>query len=258
VKESEGFLDRWSRRKREAPEAVTLTPLEEASATPVVADVPAEAEAIGVPALPSIDDLSPESDLSLFMRADVPDALRQQAIKRMWSLDPAIRDFVGLADYAYDYNDPNGVPGFGPMRASDDIAALLRQAIGEPEPQAEEEDEAAGAEDHVAGGEAGTPPVASAESGTDVACELAGAETCGPDVVPGDANTSPPTLGVEQGEQCVPLAQFPLRRDEFPEVAAHLDLSPAFADEPERVGQVRAPGSALAPFRRRHGGAAPR
>jgi hypothetical protein len=49
----------------------------------------------------------------------------------MWALDPAIRDFVGEArDYAYDWNAPGGVPGSGPLLASDDVDALLRRAIG--------------------------------------------------------------------------------------------------------------------------------
>ena len=29
--------------------------------------------------------------------------------------DPAIRNFIGLTENAYDFTDPHGVPGFGPM-----------------------------------------------------------------------------------------------------------------------------------------------
>lgn len=29
--------------------------------------------------------------------------------------DPAIREFKGLAENSWDFTDPNGVPGFGPM-----------------------------------------------------------------------------------------------------------------------------------------------
>jgi hypothetical protein len=32
--------------------------------------------------------------------------------------DPAIRNFIGLTENAYDFTDPHGVPGFGPMPPS--------------------------------------------------------------------------------------------------------------------------------------------
>jgi hypothetical protein len=46
--------------------------------------------------------------------------------------DPAIRDFVGLAENAYDFNRPDSIPGFGPMRPFDDIDELVAQATGRP------------------------------------------------------------------------------------------------------------------------------
>jgi hypothetical protein len=50
----------------------------------------------------------------------VPEALRRQALRALWSADPAIRDFVSPAlDYAYDYNAPGGAPGYGPLTDSD-------------------------------------------------------------------------------------------------------------------------------------------
>jgi hypothetical protein len=35
-------------------------------------------------------------------------------LKALWR-DPVIRDYVGLSDYAWDFNAPGGVPGFGPL-----------------------------------------------------------------------------------------------------------------------------------------------
>ena len=32
--------------------------------------------------------------------------------------DPAVRDFRGLSEYSWDFNDPDGVPGFGPLTSS--------------------------------------------------------------------------------------------------------------------------------------------
>jgi hypothetical protein len=31
--------------------------------------------------------------------------------------DPAIRNFIGLADYAWDFNAPDTIPGFGTLPA---------------------------------------------------------------------------------------------------------------------------------------------
>jgi hypothetical protein len=63
--------------------------------------------------LPRVEDLTAESDLSAFLRAGVPPALKAAALRRAWSLDPAIRDYVGPSEYAYDFNNPATIPGFG-------------------------------------------------------------------------------------------------------------------------------------------------
>jgi hypothetical protein len=61
--------------------------------------------------LPRLEDLTPESDLSAFLRKGVPEALKLAALRRMRSLDPAIRDYVGPADYRCDFNDPSAKAG---------------------------------------------------------------------------------------------------------------------------------------------------
>ncbi|WP_209318318.1 DUF3306 domain-containing protein [Falsiroseomonas selenitidurans] len=143
--EADGFLSRWSRLKRSpprapepvpepAPEAVAeATPLAEAVAVPVepVAD-------LDLPALPPIEALTEASDITAFLRPGIPTALRSAALRRMWSLDPAIRDFIGPADYAWDFNDPAGMPGGFALDLGGDVKTLLAQAIGTPEPRAPE------------------------------------------------------------------------------------------------------------------------
>ena len=48
------------------------------------------------------------------MQKGVPEALRNAALRKMWVLDPSIRNYVGEAlDYAWDWNAPGGVPGSG-------------------------------------------------------------------------------------------------------------------------------------------------
>src|SRR3546814_6601012 len=50
----------------------------------------------------------------------------------MWSLDPAIRDHVGLAECAWDFNRPDSIPGFGPIGATPSAPSFFsRPAISE-------------------------------------------------------------------------------------------------------------------------------
>jgi len=78
--------------------------------------------------LPRIEDLSADSDLTAFLREGVPESLKRAALRRAWSLDPAIRDYVSPADYAWDFNDPASIPGFG-GRITPAALGSLGQAI---------------------------------------------------------------------------------------------------------------------------------
>jgi hypothetical protein len=136
MSDEEGFLTRWSRRKRAAAQPPAPEPF---SAPPEAApEAPAVPE-FNPASLPSVESLTLESDLTAFLRAEVPAALRQAALRRMWSLDPVIRDYIGPADYAWDFNAPDGVPGFA-LELGGDVKRLLAQAIGvvEEEPEATE------------------------------------------------------------------------------------------------------------------------
>lgn len=156
VPEQDGsFLARWSRRKLEGEagdEAPVARPVAEAEAREVRGAPPAEAPrdagqgilgrllrrraapapvpSFDLSSLPSIESLTIESDIAAFLRQGVPAALRNAALRRAWSLDPAIRDFVGPADYAWDYNAPDGVPGFSLDLGGADLKKLLAQALG--------------------------------------------------------------------------------------------------------------------------------
>ncbi|WP_019905153.1 DUF3306 domain-containing protein [Methylobacterium sp. 77] len=136
------FLSRWSKRKRalvrEAPPASLPT---ETEAAPLLEELD---EAGSLPPeelakLPSLDSLTAQTDLAQFLRAGVPMMMRKAALRRMWSLDTNIRDYVSEArEYAYDWNVVGGVPGNGPLLPTDDIKAMLRDIfdgtpVAEPE-----------------------------------------------------------------------------------------------------------------------------
>jgi Protein of unknown function (DUF3306) len=135
--DGEGFLSRWSRRKRALGRATAPPSPPAAPALPEVAPPPDTAGPAFDPAsLPPIESLTTESDFAAFLREEVPAALRRAALRRVWTLDPAIRDFVGPADYAWDFNAPDGVPGFS-LDLGGDVERLIAQAVGLGEAPAE-------------------------------------------------------------------------------------------------------------------------
>ncbi|MCC2688261.1 MAG: hypothetical protein K0S21_1064 [Rhizobiaceae bacterium] len=149
-------FSRWSRRKLDArqngPKEKAATPSPEAGllAEPVEAEAaeaqladaglveaqPADAEpADAEPAeaetpetLPRLEDLHADSDLSAFLRKGVPAALRNSALRKMWSLDPVIRDYVGPAEYAWNFNEPGSMAGFGPLEPNSAVVNFLSTA----------------------------------------------------------------------------------------------------------------------------------
>ncbi len=147
------FLSRWSRRKRAAgADAAPPPPAAPPGAVPAPPGavppegVPPERVPSGAAApdaraafdpasLPPLDSLTADSDFACFLREEVPPALRRAALRRAWTLDPAIRDFVGPADYAWDFNAPDGMPGFS-LELTGDVGRLLAQAIGLDEARA--------------------------------------------------------------------------------------------------------------------------
>ena len=131
----EQFLSRWSRRKREtktdhaepasekAAEALGSMPSDRAAAEPVppVTDVSS---------LPPIESIDAATDITGFLCKGIPQELSRAALRRAWSADPAIRDFVGLAENAWDFNDPNAMAGFGALDCSaEQVEALVRRIV---------------------------------------------------------------------------------------------------------------------------------
>lgn len=127
----EPFLSRWSRRKSEAvaegrKRQPSAEPAEPSAATPGTAPQPAEP-----PLLPPINTIDAASDIAPFLAAGVPPALTRAALRRAWTADPAIRNFIGLSENAWDFNAPDGVPGFGSLDA-DQVRRLIEEMIAEP------------------------------------------------------------------------------------------------------------------------------
>jgi hypothetical protein len=123
----EDFLARWSRRKRDVAKA------EQAEAKPAPAKDSAPAKAaepeFDISTLPPIDSITAVSDVAAFLRAGVPAELTRAALRRVWTADPAIRDFVGLAENAWDFTDPDAMPGFGPLESTEEVRRMIADVV---------------------------------------------------------------------------------------------------------------------------------
>jgi Protein of unknown function (DUF3306) len=131
------FLARWSRRKAEA-RATPAAPAESAKSAP------APEEAVDPATLPSIDSLTAESDYTVFLRKGVPESLRTAALRKLWRTERSVLEYVPLVEYNWDFN----APGYGALRATDDVTRLLRGVLGTAQQIAEhlEESHGGGAE----------------------------------------------------------------------------------------------------------------
>jgi hypothetical protein len=147
MSDQENFLSRWSRRKRDTanenaqPEKSAVTgpdkPAEPGpDVTPAVAGTtPAAASTpeFDLSKLPSIDSIGAKSDIRAFLQAGVPSVLRHAALRRAWSADPAIRDYIGPNENFWEGAGPGGVPGFGELDPNLDIKKLVAEVFGEAE-----------------------------------------------------------------------------------------------------------------------------
>lgn len=108
----ENFLSRWSRRKSDARTGAAQEP----PAQPVAegeaesAPSPAGAPAQSVPApLPPVESLTPESDFTPFMKPEVDEGLKRQALKTLFA-DARFNVMDRLDVYIDDYSIPDPIP----------------------------------------------------------------------------------------------------------------------------------------------------
>jgi hypothetical protein len=125
----DNFIRRWARLKRASDSAH-----ETEAVSAIVEATTAQPQAEGVPdqpfdpaSLPSLESIAADTDIGAFLHSGVPAELTRAALRRGWASDPAIRDFIGIAENQWDFNDPDGIPGFGPLRVTDDGPAVFPQ-----------------------------------------------------------------------------------------------------------------------------------
>jgi Protein of unknown function (DUF3306) len=121
--EAGGFLGRWARRKQEAARG----PAEPAAAPPEPAPSLEPAAPAEQPALPSLDDIVPGADVSAFFGAHVPEVLRAAALRKLWVTDPQIKNFIEMADYQWDFTNPDSIPGWSSSLEGVDVKAMAER-----------------------------------------------------------------------------------------------------------------------------------
>jgi Protein of unknown function (DUF3306) len=160
MSEREAFLARWSRRKQAAA-AETADAQSPAVQTPVASKAPVEggepaarttgaegsrgedaASAVRAPDavvpsfdlanLPPIESIAADTDIRAYLAPGVPPELARAALRRAWAADPKIRDFVGLADYDWDFNAPGSMAGFGPLEMTEELRQIAARIISPP------------------------------------------------------------------------------------------------------------------------------
>lgn len=145
MSDGENFVARWSRLKRDTAkekmeadaarldpkpgDAAAIAAEQGARGSPPAADGSGKAP-FDPASLPPIESITAASDIRAFLQSGVPAELTKAALRRVWTTDPAIRDFIGIAENQWDFTDPTAMPGFGPLEATDDVRQLVAQAMG--------------------------------------------------------------------------------------------------------------------------------
>lgn len=148
--DDEGFASRWSRLKQRARDDAARE-----AAPPAPAPIEAKADEQKAPEeekkpfdlseLPSVESLTKDSDYSGFMRAEVPEDLRQKALRRLWASDPVLSGPEILDMHNLDYNNvptfPEGLKslfrvGRGMIDALEAEEAEKQAAAAKPEGEA--------------------------------------------------------------------------------------------------------------------------
>ena len=146
MNDPDNFLSRWSRRKRGADTENSRSGTADAQSSDRTAsprdepkqDAPTgETEsppAFDVASLPPIESIDAGTDISPFMKAGVPAALRHAALRRAWTADPTIREYMGPTENFWDAAGPDGIPGFGELDPGLDVKRMVSELFGETAP----------------------------------------------------------------------------------------------------------------------------
>ncbi|MDC0063202.1 DUF3306 domain-containing protein [Candidatus Puniceispirillum sp.] len=113
-KSDDSFLSRWSARKAQIAKGELVADekpdpaLKEVNEGELDNDEEAklsDQELLEKYELPDPEDLADESDLTQFLGGDLPERLRQMALRRLWRLNPLFGHVCDMVEYGEDYTD---------------------------------------------------------------------------------------------------------------------------------------------------------
>jgi hypothetical protein len=127
----ESLFSRWVRLKRSSDIRGGTEVADDRPAEIPLAEIASADDTSFDPAsLPSIEAIDVNTDIRGFLQSGVPAELTRAVLRQAWTRDPAIRDFIGIAENQWDFNDPDAISGFGPLPEGYDVSGLLSQALG--------------------------------------------------------------------------------------------------------------------------------
>ena len=136
-------FSRWSRRKRRPAQGAQKQQNRQKDGDTVASESSGNSASsheisplFDTESLPPIESIGPGSDVRAFLAAGVPPDLRRAALRRLWSSDPKIRDFVGLSENSWDFNAPGAMAGFGPID-TEQVRRVLTRLLEEPDIEAD-------------------------------------------------------------------------------------------------------------------------
>lgn len=137
-KSLQNFLQRWSRRKLAATERGEPAKAQPEGGEAVQPGAPAEpprdaaAALFDVESLPPIETINAASDIRAFLAPGVPIELMRAALRRAWTSDPVIHDFIGIAENQWDFTEPDSVHGFGTLDPTPALRRMAADLLGDP------------------------------------------------------------------------------------------------------------------------------
>ena len=180
-RDDDRFLARWSRRKgvdRELSQTRRggAAPVATARATTGNDTIPTVGDKTGTPPavapdakpetvdeakqeaalrdLPSVDALNKDSDFAPFLKDGVPDALKQQALRRLWALDPQFDVVDPFTEYGGDYTVVIPIDALKDTIHKTDLGYLTPEELAEQRGEAKKKPPADGKDaDAPAGGD---------------------------------------------------------------------------------------------------------
>jgi len=82
--------------------------------------------------LPWPDTIEEQTDITAFMQPGVPTEMQIAALRRVWTMDPAIRDYRGLQENDWDFDSSGQILGFGDLDPDYDSQVMLAALFSAP------------------------------------------------------------------------------------------------------------------------------